>query len=261
MLEMLNETYGEVGAKEVGKVINEAYTKFEHKSLDESELSSWVAGEAMGYGVRAIDERHVDTAVKMAQLQALAINESNVSANVATFTSRLNTDKNCKCKDKLKCECKEIKEDITNTGTYVAVKWSNHIGKYLRDVFKDMPNLVNEDDFHSTLVYSRVEFNHIPSSKMFEAKFKNFRIFEDRRTLKKVLVMELESPDLTNRHNEIYRNNPKATYDFDSYIPHCTISYDVEDFDLSLLDTYQDIMDDFKFINGIEYTEFLDLNK
>jgi hypothetical protein len=89
MLEMLNETYGEVGAKEVGKVINEAYTKFEHKSLDESELSSWVAGEAMGYGVRAIDERHVDTAVKMAQLQALAINESNVSANVATFTSKL----------------------------------------------------------------------------------------------------------------------------------------------------------------------------
>ena len=190
-----------------------------------------------------------------------SLSEENVSANVATFTSKLNTDNNCKCKDKLKCNCKEIKEDITNTGTYVAVKWSNHIGKYLRDVFKDMPNLVNEDDFHSTLVYSRVEFNHIPSSKMFEAKFKNFRIFEDRRTLKKVLVMELESPDLTNRHNEIYRNNPKATYDFDSYIPHCTLSYDVEDYDLSLLDTYQYIMDDFKFIDGIEYTKFLDLNK
>ena len=189
-----------------------------------------------------------------------SLKEENVSANVATFTSRLNPEKNCECEDKLKCECKEIKEDITNSGTYVAVKWSNHIGGYLREVFKDIPNLVQEDDFHSTLVYSRVEFNHITSNKYYEAKFKNFRIFEDRRTLKKVLVMELESPDLTNRHNEIYRNNPKATYDFDSYIPHVTVSYDVEDFDLDLLSKYEQIMNDFHFVDGTEYTEFLDLN-
>ena len=29
-----------------------------------------------------------------------SLSEENVSANVATFTSRLNVDKNCKCKDK-----------------------------------------------------------------------------------------------------------------------------------------------------------------
>lgn len=89
MLEKLNEAYGEVGAKEVSKSINEAYQEFDIKTLDEATLSSWVAGEEMGYGVKAIDEEHVQTAVEMAQLQAKSIDESNVSANVATFTSKL----------------------------------------------------------------------------------------------------------------------------------------------------------------------------
>ena len=89
MLGKLNETYGDVGAKEVTKSINEAYKEFDVKTLDEGTLNSWVAGEEMGYGVRAIDEEHVQTAVAMAQLQARSIDESNVSANVATFTSKL----------------------------------------------------------------------------------------------------------------------------------------------------------------------------
>lgn len=182
------------------------------------------------------------------------LKEENVSANVATFTSRINPKKDKKKKD-------DIEEDITNSGTYVAVKWSKYIGRHLREIFKDLPNLVPEDEFHTTLVYSRVEFDHIVSDIMFEAKFKGFKIFEDRRTFKKVLTIELESPDLVNRHNEIYRNNPEATYDFDNYIAHVTLSYDVEDTDLDKLDEYLDIIKDMVFIEGQEYTECLDLNK
>ena len=74
--------------------------------------------------------------------------------------------------------------------------------------------------------------------------------------------MKFKSKTLSNRHNEIMKNNPKAVYDFPEYIPHITLSYDVEDFDVSKLD-YKSLSDYLggTIENGVEYTEDLNIEK
>lgn len=164
-----------------------------------------------------------------------------------------------------------LEQDVTMKGTYVGVKWSNTSGKNIREYFEvhGIPNMLKDDEYHSTLAYSKVEFNHDTSNKSFKAFTKKLHIFEDRRTKKKVLVILLDSNDLTNRHKEIYKNNSKATYDFDEYIPHITLSDDVSEMkekDLEYLtsDSFGDneLQEQFESIsNGKEYTKILDLNK
>ena len=127
----------------------------------------------------------------------------------------------------------------------------------------DIPNILDINEFHSTVVYSRVKFQHIPSSLEFTAYPKTIKIFNE-----KVLTIELDSIDLNKRHSEIYSNNPKATYDFENYIPHITVSYDISDINENNLqyinskDFIREIKEQIPIIsNGKEYTKTLDLDK
>ena len=193
------------------------------------------------------------------------IYEENVSSDIASTNVKLNKD--CEC-GKIPCEC--VNESYpTMVGTYVAVKWPEDLGKQMIRYWSDIPNLVPADSLHSTLAYSKVEFDHTITNEEFTGSFKNFRIFNDKRTKKDVLVIELDSPELIKRHEQIHKDNPEAIYDFDKYIPHITLSYDVSSMEKSELDYLlnlgygKEIRDEqFESFNGAkEYTETLDLNK
>lgn len=164
-----------------------------------------------------------------------------------------------------------INEIYKEVGTYVGVKWAESTAEILLDWAKEngVPNLINKNEIHSTLIYSRVGFNHKPSTEDFSfstigpnnSTENRFHVFENKERGHKALVIKIYSQQMIDRHNEIMKNNPKATYDFDEYIPHITLSYHIEDFDVNKLD-YEDFSQRLEDASGgKEYTENLDLNK
>ena len=71
--------------------INETYDTFEHKQMQKEDLQEWFKGEDSSFGFKALDinENHLDEVTKMAMLQEKYVNETNFSANVASFTTKL----------------------------------------------------------------------------------------------------------------------------------------------------------------------------
>lgn len=160
----------------------------------------------------------------------------------------------------------ELLEKETVKGLYAAVKFSkdtiDRILKYCGD--KDIPNILNPEDFHSTLCYSRkLVPDFKPVDELFEeGKPKKFEIwesppnaFKEEKTF--CLVLKYSSSYMENRFKEIM--DMGATYDYDEYKPHLTISYDVgEGFDVSKLVDI-DAIAPLDIIG--EYSEELDLDK
>ena len=68
------------------ELIAEAYEGFEHKPMNKEVLQEWISGDGIA---KDIDESCIDEVTKIAQLQEKYINETNFSANVASFVPRL----------------------------------------------------------------------------------------------------------------------------------------------------------------------------
>lgn len=98
-----------------------------------------------------------------------------------------------------------------------------------------LPNPLNTQKMHCTLIYSRMPCKtpKIFPNRVFNAEFEKFDVFEQRNG-KKCLVLKLKSPDLLKRHQALM-DEMEASYDFDDYLPHITLSYDIEDFDIEQL--------------------------
>ena len=130
---------------------------------------------------------------------------------------------------------KSLLEGKEPDGTYVGVKLSKDSMKKLSELQKaiDVPNPLDPEKMHITVIYSR---KHLPDfkakgklEKPIKAKLDELDIFPSRDD-KNVLVVKLKTPELTKRHKEIMKEHG-ATYDWDEYKPHVTLSYDVGDFD------------------------------
>ena len=131
----------------------------------------------------------------------------------------------------------DLMESKEPNGTYVAVKFDEDTQNALVEFAKEagIPDALNKSEFHSTIVYSR---KHLPDYEVlgtidepWEAKPKEFTVWEkkpnaydDRHTY--CLVMQLTCPKMNERHT-MAREDHGATYDFDEYLPHVTLSYDV----------------------------------
>lgn len=138
---------------------------------------------------------------------------------------------------------KETQEE--SNGTYAAVTFCdesvNTLTKFVED--NEIPNPVAPEKFHCTLMYSRKPVPEFEPQSVIDpqwaAEHKNFELWDsqpdDDGNTRKVLVMQLDCPELVDRFNFIM-DNYDATYDFDEYKPHVTLSYDAgEDFDVSTL--------------------------
>lgn len=127
-----------------------------------------------------------------------------------------------------------------------------------------IPNGVPSDKLHTTLIYSR---KHLPDfqamgeiSPPWRATPVKYDVWESQPDedgkKSKCLVLVLNCPAACERHSQVMDEHG-ATYDFDEYTPHVTLSYDIGDFDVSTLPEPSEI-GELKY--GEEYQEDLNLN-
>ncbi len=153
-----------------------------------------------------------------------------------------------------------VKINEQEKGVYLAVKYTQSDAEDLILYIKDnnIPSTLTRDEIHSTVIYSRkyADISTNEGEDLGDAEPLKFHIFETQED-KRALVLLLKSEYLENRHKDLMKEH-NLTYDFKEYLPHITLSYDIEDYDISKLD----IKDLPKHLTiNTEYKEDLDLNK
>lgn len=134
-------------------------------------------------------------------------------------------------------------------GTYAGVRFSPASVKALRKYAKDngVPNRLPHENFHTTLLHSR---KHLPDyepagdyDSPLKGKVTGIEIWQSRPdddgNTKNCLVLKYDCPELVARHEELMDEH-NATYDFDEYKPHVTLSYDTGDFNSKDLPKFED---------------------
>jgi len=150
-------------------------------------------------------------------------------------------------------------------GLYAAVNFSddtiNRILRYCKNA--NIPNVLNSDEIHCTLAYSKTD---VPSFEPLKAVLEiakpiGFEVWPSspntlKDNIKYCIVMKIESEYLQNRFKHIMSLG--ATYDYDFYKPHISLSYDVpKDFDVLKLPSLSEI-GNIEIIS--EYTESLNFD-
>ncbi len=133
-----------------------------------------------------------------------------------------------------------ILEITEPAGTYAAVKFDEATKDALLTYAKEnkLPHVVKRDSLHCTLLYSH---KHCPDYKAIGkidppmiATPDGFNVWESSEnedgTKTKCLVVKLNCPELVNRHKELMDEHG-ATFDYPTYTPHVTLSYDIGDID------------------------------
>jgi hypothetical protein len=152
----------------------------------------------------------------------------------------------------------ELKQqpDGTYAGIRMTDKTTKSIAKWIAD--NDIPNAVPTDKLHTTLLYSR---KHLPDysaagsyDSLMIGKPTKFDVWESADGDTRCLVLEYKCKELVDRHNELMDKHG-ATYDFDEFKPHVTVSYDIGDMDIKSLPMLECDIEIEK-----EYMEELDLN-
>jgi len=153
---------------------------------------------------------------------------------------------------------KDYLQEQEDGGSYVGVRFSLPTKERMRGFLDRVPNAVPFEKIHSTLIYSRKRIDFVPMGEFKTPWYATADKFENWKTQdgKNALILLLKCDKMVNRHKEIM-NTTDATYEYDEYKPHITLSYDVpegfKDFSLphiriGLLEVVE------------EYYEDLDLN-
>lgn len=125
-------------------------------------------------------------------------------------------------------------------GTFVAVKFHQDTRAALLDFAErnNVPNIIDEDELHCTVVYSKTVLESVAPRRSISPEWigtpLHFEIFKSSEG-KNCLVLRFSCGELYSRHYYL-KHVKEATHGFPSYLPHITLSYDVGDFDISLLD-------------------------
>jgi len=149
-------------------------------------------------------------------------------------------------------------------GTYAGVKFCDDTKKAIKTFMEEneIPNPIESDKMHSTLLYSRNYLpDYKPTGKLDEAwtgEVKHFSIFPNNPKNggdnTNCLVLEYTCKEQSKRFDELMDAHD-ATYDFDEYKPHVTLSYSVGDLDHKKLPKFKNPL---KIVE--EYSENLNLN-
>jgi hypothetical protein len=142
-------------------------------------------------------------------------------------------------------------------GLYVAAFFSEETNQAISDYLttNNIPNPVAGASLHTTIVYSKVPVEGYEPQHSLEipvnTTYSKLEVWETQ-TGTNCLVWSFFSPYLHIRFEEAMAAG--ATYDFDEYKPHITLSYDIGDFDWRLLPKPT-----FPIVIAGEYAESLDL--
>lgn len=128
----------------------------------------------------------------------------------------------------------------SSAGTYAGVRFSRGTIKEIIELQDKLavPNPLTPDKFHSTLLFSRKHLptyvaygRYIDKPRSDSGEFE-LRVFESASG-KRALVLCYDCQFLERRHKylmDLYG----GTWDYPSYIPHITLSYDIGDSDMEL---------------------------
>lgn len=143
-------------------------------------------------------------------------------------------------------------------GTYAGVRFSpattESLEKYTED--NKIPKPIGKEHFHTTLLYSRKHLPNYEPAGEYEVPMKGtpteFEVWpsqpDEKGKIKNCLVLKYSCPTLYQRHHKLMLQHG-ATYDFDEYKPHITISYDIGKFDADKLPEYDgniEIIEEYK---------------
>lgn len=115
-------------------------------------------------------------------------------------------------------------------GTYVALRVAQSTHDDIKNFCVNNNVQVNLSHFdrrlHCTLIYSR---KYCPDlcvnpSQIYRAEFCGYDIFTNSTGDNNVLVMKIKSPQVYARHKQLMREY-SATYDYEDFVPHLSISY------------------------------------
>lgn len=126
------------------------------------------------------------------------------------------------------------------SGIFAGVHFSSTtidaIIKYQKD--NNIPNPLDSKEFHSTVVYNKspiINFRCLDElSPSWKGKFKEMILLPSDAN--KALCIEYECAKLTARWQQVL--DMGAAWDYPSFIPHITISYDIGDTDISTFPPY-----------------------
>lgn len=123
---------------------------------------------------------------------------------------------------------------LTLDGLYVAAFFDFVTNVSLADYCARhaIPSPTAESSLHSTIVYSRLPVDFAPLHEV-DAHATPLRLECWDTQSGKTLVLVLESAYLQTRFD--YAKSKGATFDYDEYTPHITLSYDIGDYDWTKL--------------------------
>lgn len=162
----------------------------------------------------------------------------------------------------------EIAMPVAKTGTYAAVKFSKSTIDKLMQLCKEngVKNVLRAEKLHTTLLYSRKYLPEYEAQGDIEPKWVGTpteldvwktRSEDPEKPSTRRLVLKYKCKELEERHQYLMKEHD-ATYDFDEYKPHISLSYDIGDADI---DALKDALKDFGEIEIVhEYGEILDLD-
>ncbi len=137
---------------------------------------------------------------------------------------------------------------------YIGVRFDEDTQNKIMEFIKKegIKKPISKDDIHLTLIYSKKPVTGYVAPKDIEytGTFKEFKLLGDDNDC---LVIVLNSEDFVDRQKELM-DDLGASFDYDEYTPHITLSYDAKDFDM----TKSSFFKDFEFVAIEEYGEDID---
>lgn len=139
----------------------------------------------------------------------------------------------------------ELTEGTKKPGTYSGVRFSSDTRKRIKAFAEEyeVPNRVPSNKLHTTVLYSRKHCpDYEPAGNLEEPlvgrpnKFEKWLSQPNEDGYRaSCLVLTYDCPQLIARHEQLMKDHD-ASYDYDEYKPHVTLSYDVgREFDTTKL--------------------------
>ena len=125
-------------------------------------------------------------------------------------------------------------------GSYAAVKFDADTIKALAEyqAHNNIPAPLDKDEFHATVMFSTKycpAFEALGEGLDWSGEFTDFDIFPSDED--NALVLKFSCPELEQRFADIMQTHD-ASWDYDDYLPHVTLSYNVQDLDHTALPAY-----------------------
>lgn len=152
----------------------------------------------------------------------------------------------------------ELYKDEHKKGSYAGVRFSNGTVAAVEQYAKDnkIPKPLKSEKYHTTLLYSHKHLPEYKAAGKYDKPMKGtptgFEVWKGQNG-SNCLVLTYDCSELYQRHHKLMMQHG-ATYDFSTYQPHITLSYDVGDLKVDKLPKFEDSIE----ITD-EYQEDLDL--